>query len=175
MIPFQSQIITGAVCLAVGFGAGWKVRDAFADAKQAKTELKASQAQVKATGEVLRRTETANQITADVGQKSATRQVEIRTVTQEIIREVPRYVTVQADANCTVPVGFVRHHDLAASGAAPSLPDAAYAPNDAPSGVALSTVSTTLAENYGSCRADAGRLLDLQEWIRRQAAEAAKP
>lgn len=174
MIPFQSQIITGAVCLVVGFGAGWKVRDALADAKEAKVALAASQALARATADTLRRTEASNAVTEVIGAKSAARQVQIRTVTQEIIREVPTYVTVQADARCDVSTGFVRHHDRAASGAPASLPDPAGPSNDAPSGVALSTVSRTLAENYGQCIADSGRLLDLQEWIRAQAAEWAK-
>lgn len=83
-----------------------------------------------------------------------------------ITKEVPIYVTPIADARCTVPVGFVRLHDAAAQGSALSAaPGAAV---DAPSGLALSAVASTVAGNYGICRATAERLSALQEWVKRQ-------
>lgn len=89
-----------------------------------------------------------------------------------IVKQVPVYVTRQADARCTVPVGFVRLHDAAAQGAAlPASPGAAV---DAPSGVALSAVAGTVAGNYGLCRATAERLSALQDWVKRQH-EASQP
>lgn len=83
-----------------------------------------------------------------------------------IIKEIPRYVTAQADADCTIPIGFVRLHDAAAAGAlldpGPGDPDAA------PSGVALSTVAGTVAANYRDAHVDAERLNALQETLRVQ-------
>lgn len=83
-----------------------------------------------------------------------------------ITKEVPVYVTPTADARCTVPVGFVRLHDAAAQGQ--SLPAAPVAAVDAPSGLALSAVASTVAGNYGICRATAERLSALQDWVKRQ-------
>ena len=83
-----------------------------------------------------------------------------------IIKEIPRYVPIQADAACTVPVGFVRVHDAAAAGTvlSPGPGDA----DAAPSGIALSAVAGTIAGNYTSCHADAEQLSTLQATLRDQ-------
>lgn len=66
---------------------------------------------------------------------------------EAVIREVPVYVTQESDRNCVVPDGFVRVHDAAANQVALPAPAAGSDP-DADSGVALSTVAGTVAENY---------------------------
>lgn len=81
-----------------------------------------------------------------------------------ITREVPVYVTPQADAACIVPTGFVRVHDSAA--AAQPMPGPAGAADARPSGVALSTVAGTVADNYTTCHATAAQLIALQAWAR---------
>lgn len=83
-----------------------------------------------------------------------------------IIKEVPRYVPAQADAACTVPVGFVRMHDAAAAGAV--LDPGAGDTDAAPSGIALSTVASTVAGNYTNSHADAAQLSALQQTLREQ-------
>ena len=90
----------------------------------------------------------------------------IRLKGDTIIKEVPRYVPVQADAACVVPRGFVRLHDAAAAGAVPD-PDTGDA-DAAPAGVALSAVASTVAANYTDCRVDAARLTSLQQTLRDQ-------
>ena len=90
----------------------------------------------------------------------------IRLKGDTIIKEVPRYVPVQADAACVVPRGFVRLHDAAAAGTVPN-PDTRDA-DAAPSGVALSTVAGTVAANYTDCHVDAARLTSLQQTLRDQ-------
>lgn len=90
----------------------------------------------------------------------------IRLKGDTIIKEVPRYVPVQADAACVVPRGFVRLHDAAAAGA---LPDSDTGDTDsAPSGIALSAVAGTVAANYADCHVDAARLSSLQQTLRDQ-------
>jgi hypothetical protein len=64
-----------------------------------------------------------------------------------IIKEVPVYVPVQADAACTINRGFVRLHDAAAAG------------------IALSAVAGTLAANYQTCHENAEQLRALQAWV----------
>ena len=92
----------------------------------------------------------------------------IRLKGDTIIKEVPRYVPVQADAACVVPRGFVRLHDAAAAGAVPdSDPGDADA---APSGVALSAVASTVAGNYTDSLANSEQLKTLQQTLRDQGA-----
>jgi hypothetical protein len=81
-----------------------------------------------------------------------------------ITREVPVYVTPQADAACTLPLGFARVHDAAAAGA--DLPGPDGSADAAPSGIALSAVARTVVDNYTTCHATAAQLTALQEWVR---------
>lgn len=170
LLGWRGYVITGAVSGALAFWGGWAARDVFADLREAKTENTALKADRDELIADLRGMLRADEISADLGGKSAERQVQIRTVTRDIIREVPVYVTAKADAGCVVTTGAVRLHDAAATGTPPTLPDATGAPNDAASAVDLSALVATAAENYGTCRADQGRLADLQAWIRAQAA-----
>lgn len=101
---------------------------------------------------------------ASVGTKVEAARVEVRTVTQTLIREVPRYVTVAADTQCVVPAGFVRLHDAAAAGVLADPSATSSEPADAPSGIALSEVGATVAENYGACREDREALKGWQAW-----------
>lgn len=83
---------------------------------------------------------------------------------ETIIKEVPVYVSEAADRACAVPVGFVRLHDAVAAGL-PS-PGAAGAADEAPSGIALSAVTGTVAGNYTACKANAEQLTQLQALLR---------
>lgn len=79
-----------------------------------------------------------------------------------IIKEVPVYVPVQADAaSCTINRGFVRLHDAAAAG---ELPEPARDVDAAAAGIALSAVAGTVAGNYQSCHENAEQLIALQNW-----------
>ena len=80
-----------------------------------------------------------------------------------IIKEVPVYVPVQADAACTINHGFVRLHDAAAAG---ELPEPARDADAASAGIALSAVAGTLTANYQTCHENAVQLRALQEWAR---------
>ena len=79
-----------------------------------------------------------------------------------IIKEVPVYVPVQADAACTINRGFVRLHDAAAAG---ELPEPAGDADAAAAGVALSAVATTVTTNYQTCHENAEQLRALQTWV----------
>ncbi|MGD7095893.1 hypothetical protein [Ralstonia solanacearum] len=90
----------------------------------------------------------------------------IREKGDTIVKEIPRYVPMQADAACVVPRGFVRMHDTAAAG---SLPDSDSGSLDAaPSGVALSAVAGTVAGNYTDSLANSEQLSTLQQVLRDQ-------
>ena len=87
----------------------------------------------------------------------------VREKGETIIREVPVYVPVQADAACTINRGFVRLHDAAAAG---ELPESARDADAAAAGVALSAVAGTVAANYQACHENAEQLKALQKWAR---------
>lgn len=88
----------------------------------------------------------------------------VKEVGRTIIKEVPVYVSAEADRACTVPVGFVRLHDAAAAGVRP--PDPAGAADARPAGVALSAVTETVAGNYTACNANAEQLNSVLELVR---------
>jgi len=79
-----------------------------------------------------------------------------------IIKEVPTYVTPEADARCVIPRGFVRLHDAAAAN---KIPDPAGTSDAAASGIALSTAAGTIANNYERCAENSEQLIALQSWI----------
>lgn len=87
-------------------------------------------------------------------------QERIRIVTKTIIKEVPVYV--KADA-CPMPSGFRVLHDAAADG---EVPDPARIADAAP--VPAQDAAATVADNYGTCLANAARLTGLQEWVNAQ-------
>ncbi|HFZ2546513.1 TPA: hypothetical protein ACIJ26_005435 [Pseudomonas aeruginosa] len=88
----------------------------------------------------------------------------IEKVGRTIIKEVPVYVSAEADRACTVPAGFVRLHDAAAAGLPPS--GSAGAADARPAGIALSAVAETVAGNYTACNGNAEQLKSLLELLR---------
>lgn len=105
----------------------------------------------------------------DSNQAAATtiKEVEvIRWKTRDVIVKVPVYISGAGDSGCIIPVGFVRLHDLSTGNAGlPDNPDTSGQLYDAPSGIALSTVGSTIAENYGTCREEMKRFEGLQDWV----------
>lgn len=89
----------------------------------------------------------------------------VKEAAKTIIQKVPVYVSKESDAHCTVPAGFVRLHDAAAANV-PPMASPAGVPNDAPSGIALSAVAGTVADNYESAHLNAEQLKALQQWAR---------
>jgi len=94
----------------------------------------------------------------------------VREAGATIVKEVPVYVTPQADRACPVPVGFVRLHDAAAENR--PLAGPAGDPDAPAAGVALSTVASTVADNYTSCHAIREQLIALQVAVRLRQAQA---
>lgn len=78
-----------------------------------------------------------------------------------IVKEVPVYVTANADAACTVPAGFVQLHDAAASGY--PLPGVAGDPDAPAPGITLSDVAETTAANYAIHHATVAQVIGLQQ------------
>lgn len=95
----------------------------------------------------------------------------VREKGETIIKEVPVYVPVQADAACTINSGFVRLHDAAAAG---ELPEPARDADATATGIALSAVAGTVAANYQTCHENAEQLRALQTWVREMATSTKK-
>ena len=108
------------------------------------------------------------QATAKVVTQYVDRVRVIREKGETIIKEVPVYVPVQADAACSINRGFVRLHDAAAAG---ELPEPARDADAASAGIALSAVAGTVAANYQICHENAEQLRALQAWISEVRAE----
>lgn len=100
------------------------------------------------------------------------RKIEIRTVTNTIIKEVPTYVSSRADAACIVPRGFVQLYDAAAR--LSGFPAATSESLDAPSGIPLSNVSRTTATNFDACHSAAAEANAWRRWWTEQNAIAAR-
>ena len=87
----------------------------------------------------------------------------VREVGATITKEIPVYVTAQADAACPIPTGFVRVHDAAAQGV--PLGEPAGDPDAPAPGVTLSAVADTVAGNYTACHETSEQLTSLQSWL----------
>lgn len=101
-------------------------------------------------------------VSAPIAEQNAKAVTQIRTIYKTITKEVPVYVPSDS---CTLPSGFRVLHDAAANG---EVPDPASIPNAAT--VPAQDAATTVAENYGTCRETAQRLIDFQAWAKAQQA-----
>ena len=156
LIPWPYRLLVLAALAAALVGAGWfkgagHVQHQWdaAVAEQARQVARVEKQQAEATVQVVTRYIDRVKVVREKG--------------DAIIKEVPIYVPVEADAACTIQRGFVRLHDAAASNAIPRAPGIADA---SPADIALSTVATTLVDNYQRCHENAEQLIALQDWVR---------
>lgn len=82
-----------------------------------------------------------------------------------IIKEVPKFITKDADANCVVPKSFVLLHDSAAKN---EVPDSTQGVDGTASGTKLSTIGETITINYNNYHQLSERLKALQDWVSSQ-------
>ena len=83
----------------------------------------------------------------------------------EIIKQVPVYITKDADAKCDVPTGFVMLHDSASRN---EVPDPTRKVDAGTSEVKISGVAETVTDNYTTYHQVAEQLKSLQDWIKLQ-------
>ena len=156
MIPWPYRLLALAALGLALVGFGW-VKGA--GHVQTKWDAAAQQQALQATAV---REEQA-QATVEVITEYVDRVRVVREKGDTIIKEVPVYVPVQADAACTINRGFVRLHDAGAAGA---LPEPARDTDAAAADIALSAVAGTVATNYQTCHETAEQLRALQVWVR---------
>ncbi len=159
VIPWPYRLLALAALGLALVGFGW-VKGAGHVQAQWDTAVQQQALQVATVGE-----EQA-QATVEVVTQYVDRVRVVREKGDTIIKEVPVYVPVQADAACTINRGFVRLHDAAAAG---ELPKPARDTDAAAAGIALSAVAGTVATNYQTCRETAEQLRALQTWVREMA------
>ena len=100
-------------------------------------------------------------ITKVVVQKFIEKQKEIEVVHDKIAAEI----NTKDDHMCDVPESFVRVHDSAAQN---TVPGPANGIDGTSSGIALSQVEHTIADNYELYHKVAEQLKSLQEWVTKQ-------
>lgn len=113
----------------------------------------------------------AKDVTVEVITKYIDRVTVVSEKADEIIREMPIYVTKDADKHCTITDGWVFNHDRAAALSSTSssrVPKAPAKPNEATSGIELSDAAATITTNYEQCSKVMEQLRSLQEWILKQ-------
>ena len=156
VIPWPYRWLALAALGVALFGLGW-IKGA--DHVQAKWDATAQEQILQAA--------TVREQQAQATVKVVTQYVDrvrvVREKGETIIKEVPIYVPVQADAACTINRGFVRLHDAAAAG---ELPEPARDADAAAKGIALSAVAGTVATNYQTCHENAEQLRALQVWVK---------
>lgn len=115
----------------------------------------------------------AGQVTIEVVTKYVDRVTVVSEKADEIVREIPIYVTKEADKHCTITDGWVFNHDRAAalSSSSPArVPKAPTKPDEATSGIELSDAAATISRNYEQCSKVMEQLKSLQEWVVKQEA-----
>jgi hypothetical protein len=82
-----------------------------------------------------------------------------------IVKEVPKFISANADGQCVIPNGFVLLHDSASRN---EVPDSTRGVDEGASSVKLSGVATTVSENYNLYHQVSQQLKSLQEWVKEQ-------
>lgn len=157
-LPFPFKSYINLVCVSL-LAFGLYTEGGLAERKKWEEKIEAQKLQIEQL-----KTE-SSKITTEVVTKYVDRYTVVTEKADEIIRQVPIYITEKADASCTVTNGFVVLHDAAARN---TVPEAAGKANDEAAGVKISEVSATLAENYKRYHQLKTQLESLQEWIREQ-------
>lgn len=108
-------------------------------------------------------------VSAQVTEKIVTQYVDKVKIVKEkgnvIIKEIPKYITKESDANCVIPNSFIVLHDSASRN---EIPDSAKRIDDSASTLKLSAVIETVAGNYTIYYETAEQLKALQDWVRQQ-------
>ncbi len=156
LIPWPYRVLALVALAGTSMGFGW-IKGA--EQVQARWDAAVREQELQAAAVRVRQAEA----TVKVVTRYVDRVRVVREKGETIIKEVPVYVPVEADAACSVNRGFVRVHDAAAHN---NLPEPAGDADAGASGVALSDVAETVATNYQTCHENAQQLRALQAWVR---------
>jgi hypothetical protein len=158
LIPQQYKLIA-QVCSVLVLALGLYLEGGLSNEDKWQAKVKEMQVQIAQTEKA------GAEATVKVVTKFVDRVQIVKEKGDVIVQKVPEYITKESDAKCTIPNGFVVLHDAAAKS---EVPDSSRGSNEAPSGVALSTVGKTVVENYTTCHQNVEQLKALQEWVKTQ-------
>lgn len=151
------ELLFGVLLVAVIFGLGFTAQAKLDAAKRRAATAEANVRRLQ--GELAQ---------ANLSERVVTRYVDrvqvVREAAATITKEIPVYVTVEADAACPIPVGFVRVHNAAAEGV--PLGEPAGDSNAPAAGLTLSAVAATVNDNYAACHENAEQVTALQAYLR---------
>ena len=145
------KLIALAIIMTLCFGAGWKAHswktDAATLAQIQQAEEKADKFKAKSDEIETAYIQVANELT-----KKQT----------EVIRYVPKIITVKDDAACTINRGAIRLYNNSVQGqtTSPELTDGT------PAGIELSSFASYTADNNFICRKEIEKLKGLQQVVR---------
>lgn len=125
----------------------WEARVAEAKLEMAKKETASAEASVK----IVTKYVTVDRIVKEKG--------------DAILKEIPKFISKDADAQCVVPNGFVVLHDSASRN---EVPDSTRGVDEGASKVKLSGIAETVTTNYTTYYQVSEQLKALQEWVKEQ-------
>lgn len=163
IIPAWAKFAAAAVVAAVvAAGIAWSaasVQKAFDDRALSAYRIEAAQAQTAAVAAALATERAQVALTQKNSAAAAAANAQIKVEYRDRIKEVTRYVSVQADAVGCIPWGAVRVLDAAAQRIRPeSLSAPAGQSDDACSDLAPSAFTAAVLENYGIAYENADQL-----------------
>lgn len=143
LLSFVSLLISVFLCGGLANEASWQLKVAKTNAEIA--ELKAQ--------------------SEKVSTKVVTKYIDRIQVVKQKGNEIVKYINKESDSKCELPNSFVVLHDAAAKN---ELPDSTGAVDARASDIKLSTATTTVIQNYGTCWEIREQLKALQEWVAEQ-------
>ena len=159
--PIKALMIPLIAVGAMGIGYkhaenDWEMR--FKDLEVKAAKLEAENARLEAKGE---------QITIQYVTKYVDRIKIVKEKGDEIIVKVPVYINEKSDDGCVVNHGFRVLHDSAATNT-PEVPNTTGPSYEDPTNLKLSTIGTTVGQNYKTHHEVREQLIQLQDWIKDQ-------
>lgn len=159
--PIKALMIPLIAAGAMGIGykhaeTDWEMK--FKDLEVKAALLEADNARLETQGE---------KITVEYVTKYVDRIKIVKEKGDEILVKVPVYITEKADAGCVINHGFRVLHDSAAANT-PEVPNATGPSYESPTELKLSTVGSTVGQNYQTYHEVREQLIQLQDWIKDQ-------
>jgi hypothetical protein len=162
----QTYLIVGASVAVVAGSAGTYAGYRWEAGKVAEIKLADAQAQSRAVQVASDARSRQDAVTLASAVNEAKAQAALQTHVITITKEIPRYVTVHADAVTCIPLGLVRLLDATVLQADPaSLELAPGQSNDACSPVSATQLAASVIANYGTAIANAEQMTALQAWV----------
>lgn len=162
----KAILLSGAISGLLAAGGAAYFTYEYMSGQEAKLKLGYAAAQTQAVKDALNTRIAQDHISQKIAVADAEREGELKAKTVEIVRNVPVYITKEIDRAFPLPCGWIRLHDSAASGLAPSEVSLPAGKSDADAcPITASFAATIIVENYGKYDILAARYMDLRQWV----------